>query len=149
MCSNIYNQTFSNFHFLCGFGFFIHTKKKNNKVRSETKTKKMHIERCKMHKMQDMTFNAWRVLQRSKELDQGPKEQKLNHKNHSSFKWNDFLKWVSHEKWRGLEEWEPEMHIDKELRALNTLFNKMLFSLKSGLPFLAQLPKNSSFLWFF
>ena len=39
--------------------FYSHKKKKkNNKVRSETKTKKMHIERCKMHKMQDMTFNA-------------------------------------------------------------------------------------------
>ena len=37
----------------------------------------------------------------------------------------------------GLEEWEPEIHIDKELRALNTLFNNMLFSLKTGLPFLA------------
>ena len=33
-----------------------------------------------------------------------------------------------------------EMHIDKELRALNTFFNNMLFSLKSGLPFLVQLP---------
>ena len=37
----------------------------------------------------------------------------------------------------GLEEGELEMHIDKELRALNTFFNNMLFSLKTGLPFLA------------
>ena len=37
----------------------------------------------------------------------------------------------------GLEKWEPEMHIDKELRALNTFFNNMLFSIKIGLPFLA------------
>ena len=52
-----------------------------------------------MHKMhEDMTFNAWRVLQRSKEFDQGPKEQKLNHMNPSSSKWNDCLEWLSHEK---------------------------------------------------
>ena len=42
--------------------------------------------------------NAWRVLQRSKELDQGPKEQKLNYRNPSSFKQNDCLEWVSYEK---------------------------------------------------
>ena len=45
----------------------------------------------------------------------------------------------------GLEEWESEMHIDKELRVLNTFFNNMLLSLKSGIPFLAQLPWSSSF----
>ena len=40
------------------------------------KTETLHIKKCKKHKMhEDMTFNAWRVLQRSKELDQGPKEQ--------------------------------------------------------------------------
>ena len=44
-----------------------------------------------------------------------------------------------------LEEWELEMHIVKELRALNIFFNNMLFSLKTGLLFLAQLPRNSSF----
>ena len=43
--------------------------------------------------------NAWKVLQRSKELDQGPKEQKLNHRNPSAFKRNNCLEWVSHEKW--------------------------------------------------
>ena len=33
----------------------------------------MHTNKCKMHKMHDdMIFNARRVLQRSKELDQGP-----------------------------------------------------------------------------
>ena len=51
---------------------------------------------------------------------------------------------VSLEVRQGLEEWESKMHIDKELRALNTLFNNVLFSLKSGLPFLAQLPRNSN-----
>ena len=45
------------------------------------------------------TFNAWRVLQRSKEFDQGPKKYKLNHKNPFSCKRNDCLEWVSHEKW--------------------------------------------------
>ena len=42
--------------------------------------------------------NAWRVLQRSKELDQWPKEldqwpkeRKLNHRNPSSSKQNDCL----------------------------------------------------------
>ena len=35
--------------------------------------------------------NARRVLQRSKELDQGLKENKLNHRNPSSSKQNDCL----------------------------------------------------------
>ena len=52
---------------------------------------------------------------------------------------------VSWEVRRELEEWELEMHIDKELRALNTFFNNILFSLKFILPFLAQLPWSSSF----
>ena len=42
--------------------------------------------------------NAWRVIQRLKELDLGPKEQKLNHKDPSLSKQNDCLEWVSHEK---------------------------------------------------
>ena len=41
---------------------------------------------------EDMTFNARKVHQRSKELDQGPKEQKLNHKNPFASKRNDCLK---------------------------------------------------------
>ena len=53
-------------------------------------------------------FNAWRILQRSKELDQGPKEHKLNHRNLSSSKWNDCLEWVSHEKWD--ENWKNIIH---------------------------------------
>ena len=52
---------------------------------------------------------------------------------------------VSREVRRGLEEWEPKTRIIKELRALNTFFNNMLFSLKSSLLFLTQLPRNSSF----
>ena len=47
MCSNIYNQTFWIFHFLCGFGIFTHTKlNKKSKIKIET----MHIKKCKMHK---------------------------------------------------------------------------------------------------
>ena len=100
-----------------------------------------------MHKMhEDITFNAWKVLQRSKELDQGPKEQKFNHMNSSSSQMERlFGMSVSRELRRGLEEWEPEMHIVKELRVLNIFFNNMLFSLKIGLLFLAQLPRSSSF----
>ena len=56
---------------------------------------------------------------------------------------------VSREVRRGLEEWEPEMHIVKELKALNIFFNNMLFSLKTSLLFLAQLPRNSSFSFLF
>ena len=108
----------------------------------------MHIKKCKMHKMhEDTTFNARRVLQRLKELDQGPKEQKLNHRKPSSSKRNNCLKWVSHKKRD--EGWKNEnrryIYIDNELRALKTFFNNMLFSLKSSLPFLVQLPWNSSF----
>ena len=69
MCSNIYDQTFWNFHFLCGFGF-LHTQNKDIKVRSKTKNKAMHD--AQMH--DNEASNAWKVLQRLKELDQGPKE---------------------------------------------------------------------------
>ena len=55
---------------------------------------------------EDMTSNAWKVLQGSNELDQGPEEQKLNHRNPSSSKRNDCLEWVSHEKWD--EGWKNE-----------------------------------------
>ena len=47
---------------------------------------------------EDITFNAWRVLQRLKELDQEPKDHKLNHKNPSSLKQNNCLEWVSQKK---------------------------------------------------
>ena len=79
------------------FWIFTHTKLKH---KSKIKTETMHIKKYKMHKMhEDMTFNAWMVLQRSKELEQGPKEQNLNHKNPSSSKWNNCLEWVSNDKW--------------------------------------------------
>ena len=54
------------------FWIFTHAKLKH---KSKIKTKTMYINKCKMHKMQEnMTFNARRVQQKSKELDQGPKE---------------------------------------------------------------------------
>ena len=56
---------------------------------------------------------------------------------------------VLREERQGLEEWELEIHIDNELRALNTFFNNMLFSLKSNLPFLAQLPRSSGLSFLF
>ena len=75
MCSNIYDQTFWIFHFLCSFGF-LHTQNKDIKVRSNAQTTKNNVYK-KMHDAQmhdNEVYNAWRVLQRSKELDQGPKE---------------------------------------------------------------------------
>ena len=87
---------------------FYSPKTKTTKIRSNAKTiKTMHIKRCTMHKCMTMKHlmhdneasNAWRVLQRSKELDQCPKEQKLNHRNLSSSKHNNCFEWVSHEKW--------------------------------------------------
>ena len=77
------------------FWIFTYTKLKH---KSKIETKTTHKKNCKMHKMhEDITFNAWRVLQRSKELDQWPKERKLNHRNPYSSKQNDCLEWVSHE----------------------------------------------------
>ena len=62
ICSKIYDQIFWIFHFLCGFGF-LHTRKQKHK--SKIKIETMHIKKCKMHKThEDMTFNAWMVLQR-------------------------------------------------------------------------------------
>ena len=84
----------------------------------------------------DMTFNAWKVLQRSKELDQRPKRAQAqpNEPFLIQTEWL-FGMSVSWEVRWGLEEWEPKMHIVKELRALNIFFNNMLFSLKNGLLF--------------
>ena len=91
-------------------------------------------------------FNTWRVLQRSKELVQWLKKHKLNHRNPFSSKWNDFLEWVSHKKWdKSWKNENPEMHIDKEVKALTTCFNNLPLSNKSSLDFLAQHPRNSSF----
>ena len=90
--------------------------------------------------------NAKRVLQRSKELAQGPKEHKLNHRNPFSSKWNEFLEWVSHKKWdKSWKNENPKMHIDKEIRISKTFFNNLPFSPKSSFAFIAQLPKSSSF----
>ena len=98
MCSNIYDQTFSIFYFLCGFGFLL-TQNKNNKVWSKQKQHNAYKEMHDVQMHDNEASNAWRVLKISKELDQGPKEQKLNHRNPSSSKRKDCLEWVSHEKW--------------------------------------------------
>ena len=97
-------SNFLNFLLFICFWIFTHTKLKHkSKIKNET----MHTNKCKMHKMyEDMTFNAWKVLQRLKELDQGPKGQKLNHRNPSSSKRNDCLEWMSQEKWE--EGWKNE-----------------------------------------
>ena len=60
-------SNFLNFSLFMCFGFFTHTKLKD---KSKIKNKTMHTNKYNMHKMhKDMTFNAWRVLQKSKELD--------------------------------------------------------------------------------
>ena len=61
----------------------------------------MHVAKI----LDNESSNAWRVLQKSKELDQGSKEQKPNHRNPSSSKRNDcFWMSVSWEVRWGLEE---------------------------------------------
>ena len=91
--------------------------------------------------------NAWGVLQRLKELDQGLKEQKLNHRNPSSSKRNDFLEWVMRSETRvgrvriGDAHWQGGKSINHMLQQL-TIFKPIQFSF---LAFLAQLPRSSSF----
>ena len=98
--------------------FYTH-KNKDIKVRSKQKQKQKQKQNNAYKEMHDAQMhdneasNAWRVLQRSKELDQGPKEldqgpkeQKLNHRNPSSSKQNYCLEWVPHEKWD--EGWKNE-----------------------------------------
>ena len=54
MYSNICDQTFWIFYFLCGFGF-LHTQNKDLKVKSNAQTTKtMHIKSCMMHKCMTM-----------------------------------------------------------------------------------------------
>ena len=76
---------FLNFSLLCGFGF-LHTQNKDIKVKSKQKPNNAYKEMHDAQMHDNETFNAWRVLQRSKELNQGPNEQKLNHRNPSSSK---------------------------------------------------------------
>ena len=90
MCSSKNDQTFWIFHFLCVFELLhTHTKQKHkSKIKNKNNAYKEKQD-AQIH--EDIAFNVYRVLQRSKELDQGPKEQKLNHKNPSSSKQNDCL----------------------------------------------------------
>ena len=99
ICARTYTiKLFSIFRFLCGFGFLL-TRNKSNKVWSKQKQKNAYKEMYDAQMHDNKASNAWRVLQRSKELDQGPEEQKLNHRRPSSSKRNDCLEWVSQEKW--------------------------------------------------
>ena len=105
ICAQNIQSYFLNFSLFMWFWIFYPHKTKA--IKYDKKTKAMHTNKCKMYKMhENMTFNAWRVLQKSEELDQGPREQKLNHRNPSSSKWNDCLEWVSQEKWD--EGWKNE-----------------------------------------
>ena len=85
------------FHFLRVFGFLqIQKQKHKSMIKCKNNAyKEMHD--AQMH--DNEASNAWKVLQRSKELDQGPKEHKLNHRNPCLSKWNNCLEWVSYEKW--------------------------------------------------
>ena len=66
-------SNFLNFSLFMWFWIFTYTKLKH---KSKIKHKTMHTNKCKMHKMhENMTFNARRVQQRLKKLDQGPKKQ--------------------------------------------------------------------------
>ena len=99
-------SNFLNFSLFMWFWIFTHTKQRH---KSKIKNKKQNNAYKEMRDAQmhdNKASNAWRVLQRSKELDQGPKEQKLNHRNPSLSKRNDCLEWVSHEKWD--EGWKNE-----------------------------------------
>ena len=102
-------SNFLNFSlFICFWIFFLHTQKQKHKSKIKCKNNKNNAYK-EMHDAQmhdNEASNAWRVLQRSKELDQRPNEQKLNHRNLFSSKWNDCLEWVSHEKWD--EGWKNE-----------------------------------------
>ena len=67
--------------------------------------------------------------QRSKELDEGPKEQKLNHRNPSSSKRNDSLEWLSQEKWN-------LSFLEIMLCKLNQIWGKMVSYWRKFLMFL-------------
>ena len=79
--SRLYEGTRQNSHVICAktytiklfefFTFYVVLDFYSLKHKSKIKTETMHKKKCKTHKMhEDMTFNAWRVLQRSKKLDQ-------------------------------------------------------------------------------
>ena len=100
-------KLFEFFTFLCVFGL-LHTQKQKHKSKIKCKNNQNNaykeVRDAQIH--DNEAFNTWRVLQRSKELDQGPKEldqgpkeQKFNQRNPSSSKRNDCLEWVSQEKW--------------------------------------------------
>ena len=79
-------SNFLSFSLFLWFWIFTDTKQRH---KSKIKNKKQNNAYKDMHDAQmhdNEASNAWRVLQRSKELDQEPKKRKLNHKNPSSSK---------------------------------------------------------------
>ena len=72
---------------------FLHTQKQKHKSKIKCKNNQNNAYK-EMHDTQmhdNEASNACRVLQRLKELDQEPNEQKLNHMNPSLSKRNDCL----------------------------------------------------------
>ena len=100
-------SNFLNFSLFMCFWIFTHTKQKyKSKIKCKNNQNNAYKEMRDAQMHDNEPSNAWRVLQRSKELDQGSKKQKLNHKSPSSSKRKDCLEWVSHEKWE--ESWKNE-----------------------------------------
>ena len=76
ICAQIYTIKLFQFFTFYVVLDFLPTQNKKNKVWSKQKQKQNNAYK-EMHDAQmhgNETSNAWRVLQRSKELDQGPKE---------------------------------------------------------------------------
>ena len=97
-------SNFLSFSLFLWFWIFTDTKQRHkSKIKNKNNAYK-EMQDAQMHEYE--AYNAWQVLQRSKELDQEPKEQKLNHRNTSSFKRDNYLEWLSHEKWD--EAWKNE-----------------------------------------
>ena len=72
---------------------FLHKQKQKYKSKIKYKNNKSNAYKemhdAQMHDTQmhdNKASNVWRILQRLKELDQGPKKQKLNHRNPFSSK---------------------------------------------------------------
>ena len=116
ICAQTYTiKLFEFFTFYVVLDFYSHKiktkQKKKIKCKNNQNNAYKEVRDAQIH--DNEAFNTWRVLQRSKELDQGSKEldqgskeQKFNQRNPSSSKRNDCLEWVSQEKWD--EGWKNE-----------------------------------------
>ena len=100
-------SNFLNFSLFMWFWIFTHIKLiQKYKIKCENNQNNAYKVMHDVQLHDNETSNVWRVLQRSKELDQWLKEQKLNHRNLFSSKHNDCFEWVSYEKWD--EGWKNE-----------------------------------------